>query len=167
MVYRNKIYIAFDGDTDIHYYNLIKAWKENDNINFNFYDAHSLNNARDSSLTESIKNQLRERFNNSKIFVILVGQKTKYNRKYIPWEIKQALKRELPIIVVNLNNKRKKDDDTCPSLLKNELAIHIPFESRILDYAIEHWPDQDKSYRKQGELSPYSYKDSVYKKLGL
>lgn len=167
MVYRNKTYIAFDGDTDIGYYNLLKAWKENNNINFNFYDAHSLNTARDSSLTESIKNQLRERFNNSKIFVILVGQKTKSNRKYIPWEIEQALKRKLPIIVVNLNNKRERDVDTCPSLLKNELAIHIPFEARILNYAIQNWSDQDKYYRKRGEFSPYSYNNSVYKRLGL
>lgn len=166
MVYRNKTYIAFDGDTDIQYYYMLKAWKENEDINFNFYDAHSLNTARDSSLTDSIKNQLMERFNNSKIFVILVGQKTKLNRKYIPWEIKQALKRKLPIIVVNLNNKRERDD-ACPSLLKNELTIHIPFKAKILNYAIQYWPDEDAKHRKQEEYGAYHYSDSLYKELGL
>ena len=39
MAYRNKVYVCFDGDTDIKYYNLMKAWKQNDNTNFNFYDA--------------------------------------------------------------------------------------------------------------------------------
>ncbi len=42
-----------------------------------FYDAHDLNSARDSSLTESIKNQLRTRFDNSRLFMIIVGEKTK------------------------------------------------------------------------------------------
>ncbi|MDR2544896.1 MAG: TIR domain-containing protein [Methanobrevibacter sp.] len=139
MAYRNKTYIAFDGDTDMDYYNMLKAWKANNNIDFDFYDAHELNTARDSSLTESIKNQLRVRFDNSKVFVILVGKNTKWNRKYIPWEIKQAVNRDLPIIVVNINNKRKMCNETCPKLLRKKLAIHIPFKSKILQYAIQTW----------------------------
>lgn len=58
MAYRNKTYVCFDGDTDMRYYNLMKAWKQNDNTEFNFYDAHDLNSARDTSLEQSIKNQL-------------------------------------------------------------------------------------------------------------
>lgn len=27
MTYSNKSYVAFDGDKDIHYYYLMKAWK--------------------------------------------------------------------------------------------------------------------------------------------
>ena len=37
MAYRNKTYVCFDGDTDMRYYNLMKAWKQNDNTDFNFY----------------------------------------------------------------------------------------------------------------------------------
>ena len=43
MAYRNKTYVCFDADSDIRYYNLMKAWKENDRMNrsrcrFNFAD---------------------------------------------------------------------------------------------------------------------------------
>ena len=48
MPYRNKVYVAFDGDRDIHYYRLMKAWKQNDYTDFNFYDAHDLKQSRDS-----------------------------------------------------------------------------------------------------------------------
>lgn len=58
MPYRNKTFVSFDGDTDIHYYRLMQAWKQSDGIDFNFYDAHDLNTARDSSREESIKAQL-------------------------------------------------------------------------------------------------------------
>ena len=59
MAYKNKTYVAFDGDNDIRYYNLMKAWKQNDNSNFNFFDAHDINNALDSSTEETIKKRLR------------------------------------------------------------------------------------------------------------
>ena len=87
MVYRDKTYVAFDGDNDIKYFNLMKAWKQSDNTDFNFYDAHELNSARDSSLTESIKNQLRERMNNSKMFILLLGKHTKYLTRFVKWEV--------------------------------------------------------------------------------
>ena len=48
MPYRNKTYIAFDGDTDMSYYRTLQMWKANENINFEFYDAHDLNTARDT-----------------------------------------------------------------------------------------------------------------------
>ncbi|WP_455138481.1 TIR domain-containing protein [Thermophilibacter sp.] len=75
MAYKNKTYVAFDGDTDMRYFNILKAWRNNKEINFDFYDVHSINTARDTSLTESIKRQLRERFDNSKLFLLLVGEK--------------------------------------------------------------------------------------------
>ncbi len=103
MSYRNKTYVAFDGDTDMKYYRLMTAWRANEHIDFNFYDAHELNSARDTSTTDSIKAQLRERMANAKQMVLLVGEKTKDLRKFVPWEIELARKQDIPIIVVNLN----------------------------------------------------------------
>jgi hypothetical protein len=45
MTYRNKVYIAFDGDNDMHYYNLLEAWNANPNFDFRFANAHDLNTA--------------------------------------------------------------------------------------------------------------------------
>ena len=102
--YRNKIYVAFDGDNDISYYNLLKAWHENGNFEFN--DAHDLNTSKDSSKEESIKHNLSIRLKNSKIFIILIGEHTKYLTKFVKWEIEQAIKLNIPIIAVNLNKRR-------------------------------------------------------------
>ena len=165
MPYRNKTYVAFDGDNDIHYYRLMCAWKQNDNTRFNFFDAHDLNYARDTSLEESIKRQLRERLDNSKTFVLLIGEKTRYLRKFVPWEIDQALRCNLPIICVNINGKRSQDESTCPSRLRNELAIYISFNARILQHALENWPAKHSELRPGN--GPYYYKESVYHRLGL
>lgn len=167
MSYRNKSFVSFDGDNDINYYRLMTAWKQNDNIPFNFYDAHDLNSARDSSLEQSIKNKLAERLRNSKVFVLLVGERTRYLYKFIRWEIEQAITREMPIIVINLNGKRSMDKNRCPPLLADALAIHVSFNPSILQYALEHWPDSDATYRAEKKSGPYYYKVEVYARLGL
>lgn len=167
MAYKNKTYVAFDGDTDMRYFNILKAWRNNKEINFDFYDVHSINTARDTSLTESIKRQLRERFDNSKLFLLLVGEKTKLNRKFIPWEIDQALKRELPIVVANLNGVRQFDKDHCPNTLCDELAVHVSFNAAIIQYAFDNWPDSDRQKRIAGDSGAYRYIDRVYTDLGL
>ena len=52
MAYRNKVFVSFDGDKDIHYYRLMRAWKQNDNTSFDFLDAHDINTALDTSTEE-------------------------------------------------------------------------------------------------------------------
>jgi len=103
MAYKNKTYVCFDADNDIHYYRLMTAWKENDKIAFNFHNAHEINNLRDGSSEETIKRKLRERLENTKVLVVLIGEHTKNLYKYVRWEIEYAIENNIPIIGVNLN----------------------------------------------------------------
>ena len=167
MSYRNKTFVSFDGDSDMHYYRLMTAWKQNDNLPFSFYNAHDLNTARDTSTEESIKAQLAQRLRNSKVFVLLVGESTRYLYKFVRWEIEQAIKREMPIIAVNLNGKKSMDSDRCPPIVVNTLAVHISFNAAIMQYALENWPESDMSLRKEKKSGPYYYKDDTYRKFGL
>lgn len=167
MAYRSNTYVAFDGDKDIHYYRLMKAWKQNDNSNFDFSDAHDLQVIRDSSSEESIKRSLQYKMLNSRVFVLLVGESTKYLYKFVRWEIEQAIKRDLPIIVVNLNGKRSIDSERCPSLLVNHLALHISYNTNILQKALEDWTSLYLPYKNEGRQGPFFYKEEDYKSLGL
>lgn len=167
MAYRNKVYVSFDGDNDINYYWLMRAWKQNDKTNFNFYDAHDLNTARDSSLEKTIKGKLRQRLLNTKIFVVLIGESTRYLYKFVRWEMEQALELNLPIIGVNLNGLRFQDSERCPPIIRNELAVYISFNARILQHTLETWPDNHNFLKQQEMSGPYYYKQSVYTNLGL
>lgn len=167
MAYRNKTYIAFDADSDIHYYRLMQAWTQNDNTEFNFYNAHEVCSIQPWSSEESKKKALRERMLNSKVFILLVGDKTKFQNTYVRWEIEQALKLGLPIISVNVDGKRYMDENRCPLILRDELAIHVSFNPAIIQYALEHWPSIAESYKLEGKSGAYYFKDSVYKELGL
>jgi sugar-specific transcriptional regulator TrmB len=167
MPYRNKTYVAFDADSDIRYYRLMTAWKQSDKSDFNFNNAHDLMSIWQHSSEETIKRNLRERMNNSKVFILLVGEKTKYLYKYVKWEIEQAIKLNLPIIVVNLNGKRSLDNDKCPAVLRDKLALHVSFNSKIIQLALEKWSDLHYSYSKEDKTGSFYYNDNVYSNLGL
>ena len=167
MPYSNKTYVAFDADNDIHYYRLMQAWKHNDNTSFNFYDAHDLTNIMPWSSEESIKSSLHARLSNTKLFVLLIGDNTKYLYKFVRWEIEQAIKLKIPIIAVNLNGKRSKDNNLCPSILDNELAIFVSYNQKIIEYALNSWYEADQKHRQSGDTGAYYYQDNVYKILGL
>lgn len=167
MSYKNKTYVAFDGDTDMWAYRLMTAWKSNENMDFNFYNAHDLNSARDTSTEDSIKAQLRIRMANAKQMVLLVGEKTKNLRKFIPWEIELARKKDIPIIVVNLNGERKHDSSRCPSAIGIDIyTMHVSFNAKIIQYALDNFPSRYREY-KDDYPGNYYYLESVYKDLGL
>lgn len=165
MAYKNKTYVCFDADTDMKWYQLMKAWKENENIAFDFQNAHEINNLRDGSSEETIKRKLRERLENTMVLVVLIGENTKNLYKYVRWEIEYAVEKNIPIIAVNLNGSKSIDYNLCPPILKAELAIHIPFGQKIMNHALNNWPSSHNGYKAKGETGPYSYKDSVYNSL--
>lgn len=167
MPYRNKVFVSFDGDNDIHYYRLMCAWKQNDRTDFNFFDAHDINTARDTSSEETIKRRLNERLANARVFVLLIGDHTRYLHRFVRWELEQAINRDLPIIGVNLHGRRSLDSTRCPPIIRDALAIHVSFNAAILQYTIENWLSAHQRHRRNGEIGPYFYDDDVYKRLGL
>ena len=167
MAYRNKTYVAFDGDTDMRSYGLIKAWKQNDYTDCNFHDVHDIKQARDTSSEETIKRSLRERMNNSKVFVLLVGQSTRYLYRYVRWEIELALSMNLPIIVVNLNQQRSHDNYLCPPILRDALAVHISYSPKIMQFALEAWETWHYEHQRNGKTGPFHYNADIYRSVGL
>jgi len=162
--------MCFDGDNDIHYFYLMKAWKHNQTDffkDFSFYDAHEINYARDSSREESIKRQLLERLNNSNLFIVLIGEQTKFLTKFVRWEMEQAVKQNIPILAINLNGKKQIDNDRCPPFLKDKLVLHISFNQRIVEKAINEWIGISDRLKREGKSGPYFYETSVYTQLGL
>lgn len=167
MGYRNKTYVCFDGDSDMHYYRLMQAWHQNDRSPFSFYNAHDLNTARDWSQEASIKRQLRERLLSTRVFVVLIGRQTRYLMKFVRWEMEQAISLRLPIVGVNLNALRQQDTERCPPIIRSELAMYVSFNPAIMQYALEHWPTRSEELRRTGASGPYFYRMSVYQRLGL
>jgi len=151
-----KTFVGFSS-TDINYYRLMKAWKENENIDFDFTDCQ-LHNDVNSDDENYVKHKCRERINMAGKFIQLIGEDTMHKYKYVRWEAEVAIGKGCTIIGVNLDGSRKIVEKTCPPIIKDIGAIFIPFSPYIIKYALKNY--------KMHEGSNYNYNDKVYKKLG-
>ena len=142
--------------TDLNYYNMMLAWKNNENIDFNFRDCQ-LNKAINSEDEKYIKSICRERINMGSRFIQLIGEDTKYKYKYVRWEAEVAIEKGCTIIGVNLDNSRQ-INSSCPPIIKDIGAIFVPYSPKIIKYAIENY--------KMKDSSNYHYTEETYNALG-
>jgi hypothetical protein len=164
MGYRNKTYVIFDGDEDMWAYSFMKGWNKSEHIDFDFHDAHEINNLSDNSSEDTVKRKLRERFSNTKQAIVLIGKNTKNLYRYVRWELETCLNLDIPIIAVNLNDKRKIDDKLCPAIIKDKAVIHVAFRMKIIQYAMDNFCEDYDQYKNKKDMFYY---DSEYTRLGL
>src|SRR4051812_34591363 len=99
MAYRNGTYVAFHAAgtsdptaSDIKYYNLLKAWHVREECDFSFVNSHEKTDAvRDSSRRETLRQRLAERLRNSKNMILILGQTTRFDLDWVPFEIEYAI----------------------------------------------------------------------------
>ena len=173
MAYRNGTYVAFHAngtnypiDSDIKYYNLLKAWSARENDCFTMNNSHDKTSAvRDSSSKETLKRSLRERLCNSKHMVLIIGETTKHDDDWIPFEIEYAVDVcKLPIIIAYLDYNYilapSELSYKWPPALKKRIennsvsAIHIPFKKALIHDAIKQF--SHNYLPKGGSLGVYS-----------
>lgn len=169
MGYRNKTYVAFASE-DIAKYRLMEAWRENDKIEFDFFDAHDLYISRDTSKPETIKRNLRERLKNAKQ-VILLGstvakQKGSDGVSFLAHEVEVGVEFKLPIVVVNLDQDRTVNRSHIPTSLlsANYYTMSVSYQPKIIMYALDNYAVE---FSVSGNQGPYQYTPETYAKLGM
>lgn len=159
MAYRNGVYVAFDGngkknpsESDLRYYNLLRAWNNNKNIDFSFSNSHEKTFAvRDSSSKETLRARLRERMKNSKNMLLILSSDTNWDRGELNYEIEIAVDEfEIPIIIAypDCEGALLSPQDFSnywPKSLKERIdnctvkCIHIPFRKEPIFSAISEF----------------------------
>jgi hypothetical protein len=167
MAYAEKIYVAYDGSNDLNTYENVKGWVQSNGAPYDFIDGYDIFKEIDKTNDDVLKVRLRESMTSVKVCVLLIGQFTKSYRKFTRWQIECAINNDIPIIAININGIRSVDYDRCPTILKKNLSIHIAFQSAILEYALENWPQSHKEHRLQEKNLTYRYGNSVYESLHL
>lgn len=151
-----RTFVGFSS-TDINYYRLMLAWKENQHIDFDFANCQ-LGSEINSENEAYIKSKCRERIGMAGTFAVLIGQDTRSKHKYVRWEMEVAIEKKCRIIGINLDGSRKVVDSTCPPIIRNIGAIFVPFSPKIVAYALEDY--------KMNPNDDYHYMDHVYTRLG-
>lgn len=167
MSYRNKTYVAFASE-NIRLYRLMEAWRENKNIDFNFYDAHDLYISRDTSLPQTIKRNLRLRMSNAKQVVIIGTPEAKRKggdgSSFLAYEVAVMQEFNLPIVVANHDGDRTVDREFIPRPLldANYYTLSVAFSPGIIKYALDNYA---KNYDSSNKSGPHFYKQEIYDRL--
>jgi hypothetical protein len=169
MSYRNKTYVAFASE-DIHCYRLMEAWRENEKIDFSFFDAHDLYVARDTSKPESIKARLRERLNNAKQVVLLGSEHARRKggdgSSFLSYEVDTVVRLGLPVVIANLDGDRRVDRAFIPAPLLDAVyyTVSVSFQPKIIQFALDNYVPEFVAGGKSGSQL---YNADKYSKLGL
>ncbi len=160
MAYRSGTYVAFHADgnnipggkSDIDYYRLLCAWDSHKNHDFKLVNSHEkASSVRDSSKKVTLRASLLERLRNSKNMVLIIGETTRFDTDWIPFEIEKAVDAYgLPIIVAyTVFDKAIRNPSVLsgywPYALKSRIengtasAIHIPFKQSPIYDAIDQF----------------------------
>lgn len=180
-MYRNGTYIAFHAngtseptESDIKYYNLLKAWHVRDDNDFFFVNSHDKTAAvRDSSKAETLRGRLRERLNNSKNMLLIIGATTWLDSDWVPFEIRYAIDEcELPIIaaypgygaILNPTALRPLWPVALETRIDSKAArvIHIPFRQDPITNAVRSFHIGNPP---SGALTHYT--SEVYERWGI
>ena len=172
MPYRNGTYVAFHAAgtsdptaSDMKYYRLLNAWNVRPDRDFHFIDSHNKAAAvRDTSSKERLKVVLSQRLRNSKNMILILGQTTRFDRDWIPFEIAYAVDNcRIPIIAAYPGFDRIQNPvalaSTWPSALASRIrsgaarAIHVPFRKSPLSAAVSQFTH---SALPDGPLAYYS-----------
>lgn len=155
MAYRSGTYVAFHAAgrsdptaSDMKYYNLMRAWTELKDTEFSFVNSHEKAAAvRESSSRERLRNVLAERLRNSRNMVLILGETTRFDTDWVPFEVSYAVDTcEIPIIAAYPGYEYILDPaalaPTWPPALAERIwngtahVIHVPFKRSVLTAAI-------------------------------
>jgi hypothetical protein len=150
-----RTFVGFSS-TDIHCYHLMLAWKCNNHIDFNFTDCQ-LPQAVNSDDESYVKRCIRQRISMAGTYALLIGEDTKYQRKYVRWEAEVAIDKGCTIIGINLDGAHRKTD-RCPRVLEDVGALFVPYSPTIVAYALERF-----SGKSSGN---WGYDGALYSELG-
>lgn len=174
MAYRNGIYVAFNGcgttnptDSDIKYFNILKAWKENKKIDFSFVDSHQKTyRVLDSSTKETLLSRLNERMANSKLMFLIVTNNTSNCSDIVEHEIKRAVEVDkIPLVIAYVDKEVIKKTspqmrDKLPKILNKYIdnndckALFIPFKREAIACAFKNF-DVHKTKDKNNSIYVY------------
>jgi hypothetical protein len=94
------IFISFDYDNDANYKNLLLAWNNHKDFDFDFYDG-SLKVAINSTDAAYIRSKIKPKIVAASRLLCVVGKQTATST-WIDWEIGTAIDNKKPLIAVKI-----------------------------------------------------------------
>lgn len=164
MKIKKSVYVSYNQTSSLYFYT-IKSLNENGTFDVRIKNAVELGQLRSKASKEVISEKLKQKLKNVTLMLVLVGEKSAEINQFVWWEVQAALDAGIPIVAVNINGHKDVDSDHCPSILLNNLTLHIPFRSTVIEWSICNWPKLSDELKKAGTSEAMSMKADTLAKL--
>lgn len=126
---KRKIFISFHSKNDAKHKNLLNAWQENQDFEFNFHDK-SVGISINSDNKDVIKKEISKKLNEANLIFCIIGERTN-ERAWVNWELEKAKELNKKIIATKIKHNYKS-----PKCLLNSGIQFIKFEQEAILEAI-------------------------------
>lgn len=161
-----KIFVAFDGAEDLEVYKKLSEFKDSEGNSYEFSNCYDLKKKIDKLPDEDLKEEIYEMIDQTDLAVIILSKKTKSMRKFISWQVMYLRNSDHPIVCLNLLPIRSVDFSILPAKLKRgSLALHIPFEEKVFELAVNNWPEMNEKFVSKKKNGNFRFPLEIYEKL--
>tara|TARA_A100001037_G_scaffold300171_1_gene327171 strand:+ start:1286 stop:1927 length:642 start_codon:yes stop_codon:yes gene_type:complete len=157
-----RVFFSLNHDTDYGVYQEMLAWLSTEGIEVKPWTTTELSHAsRDADRHES-NAHLIEQVIRSDYVVVIVGN-TQIDAESVDTRaLNTAAWMKRPMIALNINQRCDIDEKRFPSLIADQLILHIPMEGQTFNHALESWRDEAFRFRAMGQIGPAHYTEEIY-----
>jgi hypothetical protein len=128
---KKRVFISFDYDNDLRYKNMLLAWNNHDDFDFEFYDG-SLKDAINSTNAPYVKSKIKPLIEKSSHVLCIIG-KASGASAWINWEVQTGVDSKKKLIGVKLD----KSYTSPPAVLNNNASLAMSYTFDAIKKALD------------------------------
>jgi hypothetical protein len=159
------VFVIFDAP-DQGAYAIMRAWYDAGDLTYPLTDARDLDLGR-NNVPAAAMETLAERIKDARAVVLLVGDGVADPPREIQWQLDLVKEHDVPMVCINLNNRRKHDHKRLPRTVLRLCALHVSPHAKIVQLALDKWPEEYRTMGPDELKTQRAYGDAVYRRFYL
>lgn len=162
MTASKQVFFSLNHQVDKGLYRQLLHWLALNQVEVDPWTTEDLERQGHFGASNDAQNELIQKVANSDYILLIVGE-TGIEPESPEFKVLNAaawMKR--PIIALNVNQLRDIDRARFPSLIADQLILHIPMEGQAIRHALESWRDEAFRVRTMGQIGPVHYTNEIY-----
>lgn len=160
-----RVFFSVDQERYRGIYRELLAWLNQNDAPVEPWTTQDLTREAASDAPDIEHNRLVDHIVNSDYVMLLVGESSMDPEGLETKALNTAAWLKRPIVALNLNQSRSVDREHFPSLIDEQLVLHIPMEGQVIRHALETWRDEAFKLRSMGHGGPVHYPSEIYSLL--
>ena len=162
MNHEKRVFFSLNHDVDASLYRDLLRWLATNGVEVNPWTTLDFEREAQFGDVSYRQSDLVDQIVNSDYVVVIAGESSIDPEGLDTQALNTAAWMKRPIIALNINQLKAIDHDHFPSLIADQLVLHIPMEGLTIKHALETWKDEAFRVRTMGQIGPVHYSSDVY-----